>query len=326
MDFLAIGDVTTDAFIRIKDASVTCDLDRRNCKLSLNFADKVPYESVTELPGVGNSPNAAVCAARLGLSSAIVTNVGDDENGKACEKALKQNGVKANYLTREKGRKTNYHYALWYEDERTILVKHEEFNYSLPKIQTPSWAYVSSLGSNSFNYHLEIIEFLKKNPEVKLVFQPGTFQMKLGREKLKDIYARSEIFICNVEEAQRILDMPNGEIKALLAKMHTLGPKIVSITDGPKGAYASDGKAQWFMPIYPDPKPPLERTGCGDSFAATLTVAISLGKSLEEALLWAPINPMSVVQYVGAQEGLLSRKALEDLLARAPADYKPRKI
>jgi hypothetical protein len=35
---------------------------------------------------------------------------------------------------------------------------------------------------------------------------------------------------------------------------------------------------------------------------------------------------MSVVQYIGAQEGLLSREALEKYLAERPADYEARVI
>ena len=87
----------------------------------------------------------------------------------------------------------------------------------------------------------------------------------------------------------------------------------------------NNGKA-YFMPIYPDPKEPLERTGCGDAFASTFMSALLLGKTPLEALVWAPINPMSVVQYVGAQEGLLSRDQLEELLKNAPADYQPKEI
>ncbi|OHA16651.1 MAG: hypothetical protein A3G52_03195 [Candidatus Taylorbacteria bacterium RIFCSPLOWO2_12_FULL_43_20] len=322
-DFIAIGDVTADAFIRLKEASVNTDIRRHEKKLCVNFADKIPYESVYELYGVGNSPNASVCASRLGIGSALVSNIGKDENGKKCVASLEKNGVNCKYVSEEKGKKTNYHYALWFEDERTILVNHEIFNYKLPNIKTPKWAYISSLASNSYDYHLQIISYLRDHPEIKTVFQPGTFQIMLGVEKLKDLYARTDIFFCNVEESQRILDMPNGEIKTLLQKMHGLGPKIVCITNGPKGAYCHDGTTSWFMPIYPDPKPPLERTGCGDSFAATFTAAIALGKSVEEALMWAPVNPMSVVQYVGAQQGLLTKEKLEQLLKEAPADYKP---
>jgi hypothetical protein len=35
---------------------------------------------------------------------------------------------------------------------------------------------------------------------------------------------------------------------------------------------------------------------------------------------------MSVVQYVGAQEGLLTQEKLLEYLANAPADYKPKVI
>lgn len=72
--------MVTDAFIRIKDASVNCDMNHEKCMISLRFGDKVPYESVEVVKAVGNSANAAVAAARLGLSSALVANVGDDQN------------------------------------------------------------------------------------------------------------------------------------------------------------------------------------------------------------------------------------------------------
>jgi len=323
ISFLGIGDITTDAFIRLKEAEVI-GKNTRAPKLCLDFATKVPFESVTVVKGVGNSANAAVCASRLNLDSYLLSNVGKDQNGKECIASMKKNGVNTKYMAVEKGKATNYHYVLWYGDDRTILIKQIEYAYALPKMKSPDWIYLSSVGSNGYQYHVEIAEYLKKNPGTKLIFQPGTYQMKLGTEKLKDIYAQTEIFVCNVEEAQRILNMPTAGVEQLLGKMHELGPKIVSITDGPNGAYASDGTTAYFMPIYPDPKPPLERTGCGDSFTTTLSVAIALGKSLEEALLWAPINPMSVVQYVGAQEGLLTREKLLYYLANAPKDYKPR--
>jgi sugar/nucleoside kinase (ribokinase family) len=326
LDFLSIGDITTDAFIRIKEAAVSCDIDHRNCKISMNFADKVPYEFVEIVKAVGNSPNAAVGAGRLGLNSALVSNVGDDSNGKECLGTLVENGVRADYVKMHTGAKTNYHYVLWYENERTILVKHEAFEYSLPtQMEKPRWVYLSSLGESSLDFHALIAEYLKSNPDVKLAFQPGTYQ-KFGTGTLKEIYARTEVFVCNVEEAARITTLTTSEPKTLMTALHALGPKIVVVTDGPQGAYASDGKTMWFMPIYPDPKPPLERTGCGDAFASTFVSALSLGKNIEEALLWAPINPMSVVQYVGAQKGLLSREAIEKLLADAPIDYKPRVI
>ena len=105
-----------------------------------------------------------------------------------------------------------------------------------------------------------------------------------------------------------------------------LGPKITVITDGPKGAYFDDGKEMLFMPPYPDPAPPLERTGAGDAFSSTFTAALALGKTVKEAMMWAPVNPMSVVQQIGARAGLLNREQIEEYLKKAPVDYKPRVI
>src|SRR5574343_303491 len=93
IDFLAIGDIVIDAFIRLKDAHVHCKIDTDACELCVRFGDKVPYESVTVVPAVGNSGNAAVSAARLGLKSAIVTNIGDDKHGKDCLESLKKDKV-----------------------------------------------------------------------------------------------------------------------------------------------------------------------------------------------------------------------------------------
>mgnify|MGYP000980317295 CR=1 len=323
IDFIAVGDITTDAFIRLKDAHVNCSINNTTCELCVKFGDKIPYESVDIVPAVGNSANAAVSASRLGLSSYLIANIGGDQNGKECLETLSKDKVKTKYVTVHKKMITNYHYVLWYGDERTIMVKHQEYPYALPSIDEPRYLYLSSLGGNSYEYHMEIARYLEKHPKVKLVFQPGTFQMKLGFEKLKPLYEKSEIFFCNVEEAQRILGTEEKDIKTLLTNMRVKGPKTVVITDGPKGAYAFDGAQALFVPPYPDTKPALERTGAGDAFASTFTCALILGKSLEEALRWAPINSMSVVQDIGAQRGLLTQKQLLEYLAKAPPEYKP---
>ncbi len=346
LDFLALGDITTDAFIRLKEASVHCDINKDTCELCMRFADKIPYESVTVVRAVGNAPNAAVAAARLGLSSGLVADIGDDENGRECLAALGKEKVRTNFVTTHNGAKTNYHFVLWYEAERTILVKHEPYDYKLPTIDpAPKWLYLSSLGGKTEKYHEEIIAYLEKHPEVQLAFQPGTFQIQLGTEKLKELYEHAAVFFCNKEEAERILGSEQSEnlgprrsprregeaaeiftLRSTLAGIHALGPKIVCITDGPKGAYAYDGHMNeyWFMPLYPDPMPPLSRTGAGDAFASTFTTAIALGKSVREALRWAPINSAYVVQQIGAQKGLLTRQELERSLKDAPRDYVPR--
>lgn len=326
-DLIAIGETTIDAFIRLKDANVHCDINEENCQICMAFGAKIPYESVTEVPAVGNAANAAVSSARLSLKSALVANIGKDRNGDLCVASLKKDNVSMEFLKVNIDRDTNYHYILWFKDERTILQKHSDFPYKLPNLGNPKWIYLTSLGEKSLPYHTEIMEYLKNNPNVKMAFQPGIFQIKIGFEKLKEIYERTDIFFCNIEEAKTILNVANHiEIKDLIKKMRELGPKIVVLTDGTKGSYSYDGTEFLFMPIYPDPKPPFERTGAGDAFSSTVVSAIIMGRTLSEALAWGSINAMSVVQEVGAQKGLLSREKLEEYLKNAPESYKAEKL
>lgn len=324
IDFLAVGDIVIDAFIRLKDASVHCRLDNEECEICMRWGDKIPFEFAEVVPAVGNSANAAVAAARLGLDSALRAYVGKDDYGQQCLKALETEGVSTAYMEQSVDKKTNYHYVLWFESQRTILVKHEEYQYEVPEMKNgPRWLYLSSLGENSLPYHHALMEQLKGWPETKLAFQPGTYQMKFGIDVLKPIYERADIFFCNKEEAERILSLePAHEIKDLLKRLQGLGPRAVVITDDIRGSYAINASGTcWHIPRYPDPKPPYEITGAGDALASGVVSALALERPLEEALLWGPVNASAVLQKIGAQKGLLTREELEQHLKNPPGDF-----
>jgi len=321
MDFIAIGDTVVDEFIRLKKARVSGDGAER--AITLPWGDKIPYDFSVLVPGVGNAANAVVAAARLGLSTAFVSNVGKDHHGDQILATFTREGIDTRYVAVNDDVPTNHHYVLWYGAERTILIRHEAYPYRLPaNFVAPAWLYLSSAGESSLSFHHELAAWLAAHPTTKLAFQPGTFQIHMGREALKKLYAITELIACNKEEAEAILGRGEMAIEKLLEEMHALGPKVVLITDGPQGAYASDNTQRYKVPMFPDPKPPIDRTGAGDASTSTIVAALALGKPLAEALLWGPVNAMSVVQEVGAQKGLLTRDALEALLARAPETYR----
>ena len=201
----------------------------------------------------------------------------------------------------------------------------------------PAWIYLSSLGEDSLSFYSEITEYLKRHVKVKLAFSPGTFQIKLGTEALKDIYQRTEVFICNHEEAQAILKTPahphegsgaGGEeedITILLKIIHDLGPRIVVITDGIKGAYSYDGSDVLFIKAFTE-QPAVESTGAGDAFSGAFVGALALGKNISDALVWGMANSRSVVLYVGPHKGLLTKNQIEEYIKNIREDYKPVKI
>ncbi len=324
VDFLAIGDPVVDEFIKLKEASVHCDIDSEACTISMRWGDKIPFEQAILIAGVGNAANAAVSAKRLGLSSALLGIVGTDRYGEDVMEVYRKEGLDTTYMERQSNAPTNHHYVLWYESERTILVKHEAYTYVFPTdLPAPKTLYLSSLAEEVGDaYYSALATYLEEHDDIFFAFQPGTFQIKVGIERLKRIYTRSDIFFCNKEESGRILKTETTDMKALLAGLHALGPRYVVITDGRNGAYGFNGTQSFFVPMYPDTRPPFERTGAGDAFASAVVSALTLGKTFEEALPWGPIDSMSVVQDIGAQRGLLTREKLEAYLTSAPDTYR----
>lgn len=324
---LCVGDVVTDAFIKLLDDQAVSFENEHGKWLAMPFGVKIPFEDAEVVPAVGNAANAAVSLTRLGLNSGLVANVGEDQAGRDIITALQGQGIDTRFIHVNPGKVSNYHYVLRYKEERTILIKHQEYDYQWPSFRgadVPEWIYFSSISKNAMDYHDEMADWLETNPQVKLAFQPGTFQIDAGTERLKRLYARTEVLLLNREEATEVSGGNHEDFNDLFARLHALGPKIVCITDGPAGAYASDGQTKWFMPPYPDPQPPLERTGAGDAFSSAFVAALVKGNTVEGALQWAPINSMNVVQYVGAQAGLLTAEQMDELLRKAPPGYEPR--
>jgi ribokinase len=329
LDVLSVGDIVTDAFIKLFDDQAHAYSNDHGKWLAMQFGTKIPFDHAEIVEAVGNAANAAVAFARLGLNSGFATNVGGDQHGRDMIAALHKNKVDTRFVRVNPGHDSNYHYVLWYKDERTILIKHEEYDYHWPDLapkDIPRWLYFSSISEHAIEYHDQVSDWLDKHPDVKLAFQPGTFQMEAGTERLSRIYQRTDVLVLNKEEAAFVSGGNIHDVHDLFNRLHALGAKIVCVTDGPNGAFASDGENRFQMPLYPDPAPPAERTGAGDAFASTFVAALAKGNTLEGALQWAPINSMNVVQHTGAQAGLLSEHELGELLKNAPEWYKPTRL
>lgn len=314
-DIVSIGDTTIDAFIELHEASVSCDLNHVECKLCLNYADKIPYESLTLLPA-GNSTNNAVGSRRLRMKNAFVTGVGADERGKTIIEELKKEGIDTRFIQVNKGVETNFHFVLIFRGERTILIKHNKLDYSVPDKLDTKWIYFSSMGAGTERFHDKFGKFLWKNPRIRVSFNPGTFQMRMGTNKLKAIYRRTELLFLNREEAQLVTKIKSRDIKKLTSGMHKLGATIAVITDGRDGSYASNGSRIWFMDAFPGPR--IEATGAGDSYGTGFTAAVHYGKTIPEAMIWGTVNGGNVAMHVGPHKGLQTQQQIEKYISKHP--------
>jgi len=298
---VAIGDAVVDYFYNLEDAHLHANLDHLNKELCLNFADKIPVKSVTHVPLAGNASNFAVGAKRLEIKTAYYTNIADDQLGKGMLDYLKKEGIGDEYIKVNKNTETLVHAVLNFHGERTILVFHRDWKYKLPDIEA-EWIYLTSLAEDHMGLHEELIHLLKKK-QIKLGFNPGTYQLRTGLRKLKPLMVLCEVFIVNKEEAQLLLELRSGAIKEMLAELKKEGPKITVITDGQNGSFAFDGNYFYELEMFPGPR--IEATGAGDSYSTAFIVALMYGRAIGEAMAWGSINAQSVVAQIGPQAGLL---------------------
>ncbi len=315
-DIVSIGDTTIDAFIELHEASVHCNLNHGDCQLCMSYANKIPYEKLTVLAACGNSANNAIGSARLSMKGSYIGAIGDDMHGQDILNEFKKEKVETSHISINKGVPTNYHFVLVFRGERTILLKHQKFAYKLPANLDTKWVYFSSMADGTEKFHKEVVKYLQKHKDVKLAFNPGTFQMRMGANILGGIYKRTDILFLNREEAMLVTKQTTRNIRTLVHQMHKLGTKIAVITDGRAGAYASDGHHIWFLDHFPGPL--IEATGAGDAFGTGFTAAIFHGKTIPEAMAWGTINGGNVALHTGPHEGLQTKSQIESWLKKHP--------
>ncbi|MBU1017061.1 MAG: carbohydrate kinase family protein [Patescibacteria group bacterium] len=307
LDLLTFGHTTTDVFLEISEAVVKCDVNHRNCQICLDYAEKIPVKSFHRTIG-GNAPNTAVGVSRLGLSVGIVSNIGKDANGDFVLEVLRKEKIKDLKYIKRDGFGTDYSTIINFKGERTILAFHEKRKYVFPSnTVSAKWGYLSSMGEDFEKFNEKFLDWAKKC-NVKIGFNPGIYELKAGVSKIKNVLSVCELLIVNKEEAESLVLSGsitlNKDIKELLTGLFSLGPKIVVITDGKNGAYAYDGAEFLKRSVFPGTR--VEMTGAGDSFSSGLLSALIYGKSVKTALRWGSANSSSVIQKVGAIEGLLT--------------------
>lgn len=315
-DFIAIGDATMDVFMVIDDANVLCELDNQNCKLVLNYADKIAAKTAEFIIG-GNAANAAVGARRLGLPSAFLTTVGGDDTGRKILDVMRREGVSTEFMTVDPEARSNFSVVINFQGERTILVHHEPRDYNWTLTSPPAWIYLTSMGEGFEPIYDRTIQLVKES-QTRLAYNPGTHQLKRGLEYLKPSLAAADLLFLNREESAELLGVANHpSIEELLRGLKSLGPATVVITDGKNGSFAFDGQTDWQLGLFDGPV--VERTGAGDAYGLAFTVAIAEGKSIDEAMLWGNANATSVVGQVGPEAGLLTQGGVAQIVAKNDA-------
>jgi sugar/nucleoside kinase (ribokinase family) len=237
-DVITIGSVTFDIFFPLDNGSNLYSYDAVLKKVCLQAGQKIPVD-VIEYGVGGNAANVAVGLSRLGIPTATYLHYGNDEFASKIVETLQSEGVGTEFLVHDIDKPTGIGLVITFQGERTIFVHHIKRNHNLPEITTPKWIYLTSIGDYWENVYKQTLEFVVKN-NVALAFSPGSHQFEHGVDSFITHIQRSDILLVNLEEAAKICRSSVTEPKAMLKQIQAMGAKVISITDGEKGAYAID--------------------------------------------------------------------------------------
>ncbi len=313
IDLLAIGDVSVDLFLAVDEGEMLEDFDTGQARICFFHGSKIPVKSIKTTIS-GNTINVSMGTKQLGLSTAIYTVMGDDEYGNRIEQELKASNIVTKYLMKNKNVQTGLHPVIMYGGERTIFTHHDECEYEMINWPKPKWIYYTSIAPGFDKFQAQLAAYCKNSPDVGLAFNPGTYHIKAGVERLKNILEVTHVLFVNKEEAIRLTLTNDTSIENLHKMLQKLGPKLTIITDGANGSSGYDGNTMCKIDAIPPASPIVDKTGAGDAFSSGAMSALFYNKPLLEVLAWGAINSSSVLTQVGSIHGLKTKKEMEDIM------------
>lgn len=307
-DVVTVGNVVIDVFLLLADTSEGIHLNKTERLLCFPYGQKIHLGGY-ELQLGGNACNVAVGLTRGGLKTALLAEVGNDEFSGRILKGLEKEKVHTDLLKMGTGQ-TSLTISINFQGERTLFTQHQErhHDFHIESLDTKA-LYLTSLGYTWLPAYKQIGNYVQSKKDTVLAFNPGSVQFLDGVSSFAFLLPLTTILFVNREEAEKIVGSKH-EVPELLQRLKMKGIRVVSLTDGDKGAYALDEKGIF----YHQEKitcPVVDRTGAGDAYATGFLLGFLRGKSIKECMMYGAYNAASVISHIGAQPGLLTREELE---------------
>lgn len=322
---ICIGSACRDIFFPTADGVVleTPEDLLSQKKIAFELGAKYKVEERHESLG-GCAANVACGLSRLGIEVACYAHIGSDAGADWIEKELEDNGVKIDLITREKNCPADLSAII--VDSRSgerVIFSNQKANASLEivadKLQETKWFFIGDL-HGAWEKHLEEIVAIAQEQEIQIAINPRQANIHDNAAKVIEIIAHAQVLFLNKDESIEIVTQAQKKVQAaelqdeifLLRALKDLGPQVVVVTDGIRGAWSFDGETMAHADaIIGQPK---DATGAGDAFASGFLAAHLKGKKLEECLRWGIANSTSSLGFYGGVAGLLAE---EEILAQA---------
>lgn len=282
-------------------------------------ADHLPTPGETILGGNffmnpgGKGANQAVAAKRLGGSVAFISKTGNDVFGRQSVQLFEEEGINIDYMISDPLHPSGVALITIDKNGENCIVVAPGANSALTEKEIEG-AYQLLLGSSIILMQLEIplqivahIASLAAGSNSKLIVNPAP-ACSLPLSLLQNI----DILTPNRKEAEMISGIPISNIEeagSAATAIREMGVGIVIITLGAEGALISSKDTNKLIKA-PSVKA-VDTTAAGDVFNGALAVALSEGKSLEDAVAFSCKAAAISVTRLGAQAAAPYRQEVE---------------
>jgi ribokinase len=274
------------------------------------------------LVGGGKGANQAVAAARLGSHVTFITCVGDDSFGRSALSEFNADGININAIEICNNENTGTAFILVDESgqnciaicanangmlSESVVDRHAETikiaDYLLLQLETPMAG-------------IEHAITLARQDHSYVILNPAPAPAHPLTDQL---LSQLDLITPNETEAEILtgIKVVDEETAGLAARYFIRkGVKNVIITLGSRGAYVFQHNRGAIIPGYPVKA--VDTTAAGDTFNGALAVALSEGKTLEQATLFANKASAISVTRTGAQTSIPYRRELATFDFNAP--------
>ncbi len=315
-DLIAVGSVTKDIFL-VTDRGKVFKTPRDKLApewLGFELGEKIRADEIQQCIG-GVATDISIGLSKLGIKAFLFSTIGKDFEGKWIIENLKKKKVDLTGIGMEEKRKTPLSVILSDKKtgERIIFTQNSSGDLNLaplPRFRA-RYIFVSSLKGKIREQTKKILDYVRKY-NADLIVNPSTSQIRDDFADLKKLLRISKVLILNKNEALEIASKLKKAVKTekdLFKILFKLGPDTIAITNGRKGAWASDGKKIIHSPV--KKVKIVDVTGAGDAFAGGFLGFYIRGEKLEKCLRAGIVNSASVVGHIGTTKGLLMKKDLD---------------
>ena len=278
--------------------------------------------SLRLIPG-GKGANQAVAMARLGASVRMAGRVGSDPFGERLLSALQADGVDTGLIVVDPKEASGTAFIFLTPDGDNAIVVAGGAN-----MRVGTDARQNATIAQALNQAQALVLQLEIPLETVMTLTAAAYQagvpvvlnlapaQALPREMLKQLH----VLVVNETEAsllsgQRVDSLDDARIVGVV--LHEQGITNVVITLGSQGALLVSSDEQGKASIIHRPAPNVQvvdTTAAGDCFMGALTLALTEGQALEEALRFAVYAGALKVTRFGAQSGLPTRAEVNAFL------------